>query len=353
MSLKQRIIMAVNIKGIITVLCLLFFAVHCMAQQEDNLCYNTLKLADKEYQVGHFTECLQLIKPCIDKLGKKDVFEAYRLMTLCYISLNDEIRANESAVNLLRHKNNYRDFPYFDPVELTRLLAKYNVWPKLEIGLCAGVNFNSVHLLKNYSVTGLPSKYLTGTGYQTGFSIEYNIMKRFSINSGIQFEGLSYTRTSSYVSGWNQTFKEKMKFFNIPVYGRYYFFERKELRLVAEIGMQMQMLNSTQSNISLDNLKSAEHIENTIDQSNQRNSKLDYGIAGVALKYKIGGGTVCANVRYAFGLNNVVNKDKRYINMDFIMANQYVDSDFSFNPLYISLGYQFPIGKIYAVKLKK
>lgn len=341
-----------NIKCLIAVFTLLITAVNCTAQQENNSCYEALKLAEKAYQVGHFTESLELLKPCVGKLEKADVFEAYRLMALCYLSLNDEKMANEAAINLLKHKPDYRYFPFFDPIELTHLLAKYSVWPKLEVGLSTGINFNSVHSLKNYSVTGSSSKYLPSIGYQSGLKVEYNIMKRFSLNSGIYFEGLSYSKTTDNISGWSQTFKEKMRFFNIPVLGRYSFYQKEGLSLAAEIGMQMQMLNSTNSNILHHNSESGERIENTISQSSQRNSKLFYGIMGVALKYKVGGGNVCTNVQYAYGINNVVNADNRYNNLDFILVNQYVDSDFSFNTLYVSLGYQFPIPHMYGVKLK-
>lgn len=342
-----------NIKCLSVVFTLLIAAANCTAQQENNSCYAALKLADKAYQVGHFTESLELLIPCVSKLEKADVFEAYRLLTLCYLSLNDEKMANEAAVNLLKHKPDYRYYPFFDPIELTQLLAKYSVWPKFEVGLSTGINFNSVHSLKEYSVTGSPSKYLPSVGYQSGITIEYNILKRFSLNSGIYFEGLSYSKTSDNISGWRQTFKEKMRFFNIPVCGRYTFYQEERLSLATEIGMQMQMLNSTNSNILHYNSESGERIENTISQSSQRNSKLYYGLLGVALKYKMGGGNVCTNVRYAYGINNVVKGNKRYEDLDFILNNQYVDSDFSFNTLYVSLGYQFPLPNRYAVKLKK
>ena len=66
-----------------------------------------------------------------------------------------------------------------------------------------------------------------------------------------------------------------------------------------------------------------------------------------------GEGQVCVGLRYNLGLSNVVDPDKRWENMNFIMANQYVDSDFTFNPLYISAGYQFTWGQMYSVRKQK
>jgi hypothetical protein len=334
-----------------TLLLGLFFSISGFAQQADNSCKNVLDLADREYKAGRLTQCIELLKPCIGKLESEVVFEAYRFLALCYLTLNDEKNANAAAINLLRHKPNYRDFPYFDPKDFTLLLAKYEVWPQLELGVKTGINFNSIRPIKNYSVTGSDASYLPQTGYQAGISAEYYLKKNISLNADILYEGLNYKRTADQAS-WSQNFTEKLNYFNIPFAGRYYFYRTKTLRLGIELGLQTQLLSKTNSAIVLRNSVTQEKVENTLEQEDQRNKALFYALGGLVLKYKLGGGSLSANMRYAPGFSNVVNADKRYDNLDFILANQYVDSDFSFNPLYISVGYQFPIPKMYGVKLK-
>lgn len=338
--------------SVFTIVLLVTLIPTASGQQSQNSCRNTLLSANKEYENGRFTECISMLKPCLEHLGS-EVFEAYRLLALCYINLNDEKNAGEAAVNLLKNKPNYRDFPYFDPLEFTKLLATYDVWPMLELGVKAGVNFNSVNPMKNYSVTGSNAEFLPGNGYQAGILAEYYFKKKISLNAELLYEGLSYTRTSADVSGWNQEYKEKMNYFSLPLSGRYYFYQWNKFLFAAELGLQMQLLNATNSNIVLKNNATNENVQNTIEQSSQRNKTLFYVHAGLAVKYKLGGGNLCFNLRYAYGLSNVVNSEKRYENLDFILANQYVDSDIAFNPLYLSLGYQFPIPKLYAVKLRK
>lgn len=333
-------------------LALLLFSISGYAQQNDNACKDALNLANKEYEAGRITQCIELLNPCIDKLDKKVAFEAYRLLAMCYLNLNDEKNTNTAVVNLLKRKPDYRDFPYFDPKDFTNLLAKYDVWPQFELGIKAGVNFNSVRPIKNYSVTGSDATFLPGNGFQAGISAEYYLKKNMSLNADILYEGLNYKRTADNVSGWSQEFTEKLNYFNIPITGRYYFYSKNKWRLAADLGLQTQILSRTNSDIVLSNSETQEKVENTLEQEKQRNKVLFYGVAGFTAKYKFGGGSLCANVRYAYGFSNVVNADKRYENLDFILANQYVDSDFSFNPLYISLGYQFPLLG-YAVKLKK
>lgn len=336
-----------------TVFFTIVFAFNAMAQQKTNPCSNSLTAANKAYEAGHFSQCIEILKPCIENLSADVRFEAYRLMALSYINQNDNEKTHEATVNLLRYKPDYRDFPYFDPLEFTKLLAKYDVWALLELGVKGGVNFNSVNPIKNYSVTGSPARFNPRTGYQAGVVAEYFFRKNISLDAAFLFEGINYSRTAENVSGWSQEFAEKLNYFNIPLAGRYYFYKWKDLQFAAELGMQMQMFNATSSNIVLKNNATGENVQNTVEQSKQRSSMVYYALAGLAVKYKLGGGNLCFNARYAYGLSNIVNADKRYDNLDFILANQYVDSDISFNPLYISLGYQFPLPGMYVVMLKK
>jgi hypothetical protein len=331
----------------------LFFSINGIAQQTDNSCKDALNLADKEYKAGRINKCIELLNPCIDKLESKVKFEAYRLLALCYLDMNDEKNANNAALNLLRNKPNYREFPFFDPKGFTNLLSKYDVWPQLEFGIKTGINFNSVRLIKNFSVINSDAAFLPQTGYQAGITAEYYIKKNISLNADLLYEGLNYKRTSVNGSVWSQEFTEKLNYFSIPLAIRYYFYKTKTLRFGAELGLQTQILSKTNSDIVLSNSETQEKVENTIEQKNQRNKALFYGLGGLVIKYKLGGGTVSADFRYAFGLSNVVKTSKRYDNLNFILANQYIDSDFSFTPFYITLGYQFAIHKMYSVKLKR
>lgn len=119
------------------------------------------------------------------------------------------------------------------------------------------------------------------------------------------------------------------------------------------MGFHAQVLSATNSNVILNNNETGESVQNTIDQSEARHKALFYGLAGIVVKHKLGGGTLSAGLRYAIGFNNVVNPDRRWNDLNFIFTNQYVDSDFSFRPLYVSLGYQIPLPGMYAVKLRK
>jgi len=340
-------------RSFITLAFLLSFTRILYAQSDKSDCKMVLSLANKEYDAGHFSSCIDMLKTCIDGLDNENKFEAYRLISLSYLGLNDEKKATEASIRLLKLKPDYLDFPYFDPKEFTRMINKYEVWPRAEVGLMVGLNLNNVHLSKNYSVSNSPSRYVPRLGYQTGLTFEYFLKKQWSLNTGLLIERLDYSRESSNVLGWNQNFKEKMRFIGVPMVAKYYFYNKNRLRIAAELGAQIHLLNSTNSYIILNNIETSESFEGSLNQSDQRNKTLYYGLAGISLKYKTGDGYLCANIRYGYGLNNVVKSDARYNNMDFILTNMYIDSDFKFTPYYFNFGYQLSIPRWNVVRLRK
>ena len=172
-------------------------------------CGNVLVSANKTYESGHFNECIQMLEPCLQKLMPSETFEAYRLLALSYLNLNDLANTKNSIKQLLRNKPNYRQFPYLDPMPFTKLLAKFDVFPKFEIGAKAGMNVNSIHPIKNLSISGSNATYLSSMGFQAGLTGEFFLKKRVSLSLDVLFQGINYQKNASEVSGWKQEYNEK------------------------------------------------------------------------------------------------------------------------------------------------
>lgn len=319
--------------------------------QDKSACSNALYQANKEYEAGHFSQVLELLRPCLKNgFTTDEKFEAYRLMSLCYIYLTQSDSAKWSAAKMLKQKPSYQKFPYVDPLDFTRLLEAFEVRPKLEFGISAGMNSNNVKPINNFSVSGSPASFLTGTGFQIGGFFEYFPTSKISIVLGCSNENLKYSRKADDVNGWEQTYAEELNLFAIPLSLRYLVFNSKSLRIYPEIGFQAAILSSASANIVMLN-SNDENIQTPIDRFTQRN-KLNKAVkAGVQLKYKLGPGDAGFNVSYANGLNNIVIPKRRYDNLEFILGNQYIDSDFKFNTFYYTFSYQFPL--FYSVKTKK
>ena len=315
-----------------------------------NNCDESLIEAYRDYEEGNFELCIERITPCKNNFSKETAFEAYRLLALCNLQLAYEEELHKNIVDLLKSKPTYKVFPLFDPLEFRRTLDKYDVWPGLEVGVKAGFNVNSVRSIENYSVTGTPAYYSPTLGFQAGIKAEYFLKKNLAVNAEFLFEGLSYRRSYDNVQQWKQEFTEKLKYLSIPVMANYYFYEKDIWKVSGNVGLQTQFLRNTNSSILLTKIESGREVQRTASQIEQRN-KLNFAIlAGATAKRRTGGGSIIADLRFGYGLSNIINPDTRYQNLAFIMDNQYVDSDIAFIPVYISFGYQLPLGNMYVVK---
>jgi hypothetical protein len=333
--------------GVIIGICSIF-NVNTNAQTND--CDESLVEAYRDYEAGNFEICIERIAPCKNNFSKETTFEAFRLLALCNLQLTQETELHNNIIGLLKSKPEYKNFPLFDPLEFKRTLDKYEVWPRMEVGVKAGFNVNSIRTIQNHSVTGTPAYYSPTLGFQSGIKAEYFIKQNLAINAEVLYEGISYRRTSDDVQQWKQEFTEKLKYVSIPIMVNYYFYETGIWKVSGSVGLQVQSLRNTNSSILLTKIENGREVQRTASQLDQRN-KLNFALlAGATVKRKTGGGSIIADLRFGYGLSNVVNPDTRYQNLPFIMDNQYVDSDIAFMPLYISFGYQLALGNMYVVK---
>jgi hypothetical protein len=331
----------------------LFTLLSVDAQQKNVPCHKSLQAAYDSYEAGRFDESIGLIKKCINGYDKEVLFEAYRLLSICYLNMDYQQEANKAAMKVLYHKQDYQKFPFFDPIEFTRLLAEYEVWPRLEGGLKVGGAINSVHVLENYSVVNSSAAFMPKAGYQVGAVVEYYLQKKLSVNAELLYEGIGYSRVADDVSGWRQEYIERLNYLTLPIFGKYYFYTLGGFDFALEAGLQVQFLINTQSNVLFKNNVSGQSFQDSKSLSLLRNNVLLYGIGGLTAKHKLGEGNIVVGLRCAYGLTNVVNADKRYDDIDFMLNNQYVDSDFRFIPVYFSCSYQRPISSLLKVSRVK
>jgi hypothetical protein len=335
-------------------MCVMLFAnIHALFAQKRVPCNRSLAAASKEYETGNFAYSVKLLSGCLGSYSKQEGIEAYRLLALNHQALNDESKAIEAAQKMLQLKPDYREFPYFDPIEFTKLLSGFDIWPRLEVGLKVGLNLNTIRLGNGYSITNAGQTFSPGWGGQAGFVGEYFLEQKWSFNGEVLFERLGYSMEAEPISGWKQRYEEKLNYVSIPITARYYFLKRKNLCLAAEAGLQTQVLLSTTSNFVFEYAKTGYSYRSSAQLNDNRKNVLFYGLGGLVVKQKVGFGMLVGSVRYAVGLNKKVNSDKRYSDINFVLSNQYVDNDIRFNPLYFTIGYQIPVEGMYAVKMRK
>jgi outer membrane protein W len=308
-------------------------------------CANSLYEANKSFEAGDFSKSASLLKPCLNAgFNKNEKAEGYRLLALDYIYLNEPGKADTAVRNLLIKKHSYKLYPEIsDPVSLTNIVATYDVVPLLTGGVNVGFNYTNINLVTNYAPSNTTGTYIPEPGAQFGLQFDYAIWKDLNITAGVQYYSVGYQHTLDSVAGWKEQFTENLKYINIPLSAKYYIYFKHDalIRPYIEAGADFAFLNSTDATIvSTDNssLNSNQASTNPISRRNALNTSILYG-AGLNIRF--GEGWFTANVRYMYGLSEIVNGTNRYNDLSLVYNSNYIDDDFKFNNWQFTFGYTF------------
>jgi hypothetical protein len=317
----------------------------CPAPAQRNECYNTLREANKTYYKGDMNEVIKLLTPCLLSGGyrREDAAQAYRLLALAYLVLNEPAKADSAIRKLLEHNHNYQKYPNMeDGKEFTKLVNSYEILNKFWLGGKAGFNLVTISHVVNYAVSNTPSSYTMQTNYFMGLLAEYKITKSYSVSMDILYNTLSYRHQVDNVAGWKQIYHEDLSYLSIPLNAKYTWLQWK-VKPYAELGTDISFLQSVNSNIeAIDNTYGT--ATNTSVNSIDRRNKTYIGVfGGIGISYKIGGLTIFGNTRYIVGLTKIVSATRRYDDLGFILEKQYVDDDFRLSNFQLAAGFRLPV----------
>lgn len=146
--------------------------------QTEEQCEEQLIKAEEEYQLGKWTEAIELIKQCLKKpnVEESEKGKAYRLLGLVYIAIQLEKEANDAVKNLLIMVPNYKIDPDRDPPSLKKIID------------------NTAQTLNPILIAITPNKIEAG---QKAFTITVS-GKNFVYGSAVKLNGVS--KTTSYIS---------------------------------------------------------------------------------------------------------------------------------------------------------
>ncbi|MEN8250671.1 MAG: hypothetical protein ABFS32_17185, partial [Bacteroidota bacterium] len=164
---------------------LIFFALsqYAMAQ-----CGESLVQARDAFDAGHLEEVSGHLNECLNKSGsngftREQKVEAYRLLTITYLYLDDPFGAEQSFLKLLEEDPEYRILPT-DPVELEYLSRKFISSPIISYTAKIGPNLSTATILhyNTMSPEGDLPVYKTNLGIQVAGAAELHFNKMVGIN---------------------------------------------------------------------------------------------------------------------------------------------------------------------------
>jgi hypothetical protein len=347
--------------GMFTMLCCVYYA-GAQNNSDDLTGAQILRAARAIYDQGRLHELPAVLEAAVKKGGRNaftqsEKIEAYQILILTYIYLEEPQKADDKMVELLR-TDHFFELSDSDPVEFRNLYNKFRHDPLFRIGIKFGVNQTQVNVIKNYFVSAesqANGKYVSNLGIQFGVVFEKDFKKKFVINPEILYNSQSFTykNTSVYFIDYDSlnrngsashTINQTRVQTNLLM--QYKIGNSKFFTYVA-VGPAIGYLLSSGFTGTMD-VQSREPITGSDIDTKMRYKSVNLsGVIAAGARYKIGGIFVSGDVRYQYGFLNIVNTDNRYKHdtpdlNDQITRYHYVDNDFSLNQIMINVGLIYP-----------
>jgi hypothetical protein len=332
-----------------TMMVLLLFLFPLTARAQDN-CSKTLQEAKNLYDLGMIDEIPKMLAPCMQEgFTRLERIEAYKLLILAYLFDDDQFDAEKTMLEFLKKYPEYEIMPN-DPVEFIHLFETYRTTSEFSVGVIAGLNLTNPRIIEPFSMLNGATAELSNqtlSGYQFGLGAGRYVSERMMINIELQLAQHRYsftdkdTITKQDLNRLNEsyTFEEKLNKISLPVTVIYEINDGKLLYFL-RAGASVNYVLSASGLPSGINGKLTIPGEIT-DMKIYRNAFYFNAIAGIGMHYKIPKGFLSLDLRYNYGINNLVKSDKRYENTYLYSQFKYLDDDFSLHTFSLSLGYFF------------
>lgn len=343
---------------------LIFFSVGYISAQN---CAQTLRLARSTYDQGRLHELRGLVEKCLaDGFTKQEKVEAYKLLTMSYLYLEEPERADSSMLLLLQTDPFFEYNEDVDPQEFIGLYNTFRTKPIFNIGLKLGVNTTFNNVTANYYVSANGKgklEYAPQIGFQLGLSFEKAIfqnskmgfLKRLTLAPEILYVPRTYgisnsqpllnDASTSSVSTFDGSVNQN--WLDLDVLVQYRLAKAKKgkkstFNPYVTLGPSVSyLLGSTLQ--AVHTFKSGNVTSGPdLDVTTTVNTLVFSVVAGAGVKIKVGGIYLTGDIRYQHGLSNITNPAKR-TNLESAFDYGYVPDDYTINNVSIMIGGSYPV----------
>lgn len=327
-------------------------------------CTQTLRTARGTYDQGRLHEIPAQLNGCFTKnedhggFTQAERIEAYRMLTLSYIYLEEPDKADEAMINLLHTDPFFQINKDVDPIEFQNLYRKFRTNPVFRVGLKFGANYNHINVQENHymwAASAGKGKYKSKIGIQFGALFEKDLTERFILNPEILYTSNAFTYSNGTPLFADVPAERKGDLLHTISQSRIQLnilvqYKLKKPVNIADgfipyvaIGPSVSYLmnSSFDGNTNVGEEKTGSEFKTT------ENYKLvTLSVVGVAgLKLKVGSFYISADARFHYGLMNMVNEDNRLRwnaeNIE-LLDYGYVDNDYTMSQSMFNLGIIFP-----------
>ncbi len=333
---------------ILTITLLIFFF-HIPAQSQDN-CTRILEEAEQLFDQGIIEDIPDLLSGCLQQgFSPGEKMRAEKLLVLVYVFDNKPREAEDIMRGFLRDNPEYEIQPD-DPAEFTLLFSGFRTIPFMSFGAFLGGNFSSASMLEQYGPynpdLGEGRFGITSPGFQIGSALNFFLTNELELS----LEGIYTINSFSYSNlqyGFADVYKkETHNRLEFPVSVTWNFDIGRwmpYLRIGGSYGLLMNAYSDyKRSYTGTDYVIFSPIEELQSDISDRRNHSFFNAVAGAGIKYKIPGGHLYLDLKYFYGLSDLVIPEERW-SQDAVFKFYNADSDFHLDYLTFSIGYRYSL----------
>ena len=293
-----------------------------------------------------------------DGFSKEEVIRAYRLLTLVHLYNDDDSKAEESFIALLKADPEHPPTAA-DPAEFHFLHEKFNSDPIFRLSLKFGIVRAEPAPFTNFGTSDIGSgknkTYTPGTGIKFEVNYEYQLPHNLEIIGGLLYSTESFEVNDEIVITDTKgavafSLSESQTWFKLPVMVRYNINLKGNLTPYLYGGYSLGFLSKSAMAGTRSGGQPATISE---DVTVSRNKLAHAVIGGAGVKIASKTNFIVFEARYSKGLNNIVDSNKRFVNQNLLFGAGYVDDNFSQNSIGVSIGYIYSLYKPKKLSNKK
>lgn len=331
------------------------------AGAQELTCEQILNQAEDEFKAGRFYGIPRMLADCVDKgFSREQRQRAYLLLVQTYLVMDDPIAAENSYLEVLRANPEYMPDPQTDPIDLVYLSKKFTASPIFSAFARLGLNASPVRLIHTVpassGTTAENTRYTLRPGIQVAGGFDWHFAEQFAVAAEmIGFNVMSYRRTRERMFGGPdyQVFKDKLTWLNTSFALKYSFnrFLGSNVRKFVPQGYggisigylmfdrgSVESFNNDPSDIGFSTIIAGPSSFNFLPYRNRVNYQV---FAGATLKYKWTLDYLFIDLRYGFGMRNVVKPSSTFTGPP-AQEFAHVDDYFRLDNLSLSVGYIKP-----------
>ena len=315
-------------------------------------CAQNLRLARATYEQGRLHEVPTYVQSCIENGSIQEKVEAYKLLCLSYIYLEEPAKADQAMLSILQTDHYFTVNPSSDPAEFIALYRTFRTDPIYRFGAKLGANASQPNVVSYVPANDGESKYSPGISFQAGLVAEIPLSKGFTFTPEINFllKNFKYQNSVQYleqVTGEAREFKttsiERHSWVSVPLMVQYRLTDSK-LNPFISLGVSTDFLLSARNAFLRTKQEASSLEEQTVDLKATRNNINVSAVASLGGKLKVTSGFAVAELRYTHGLTRMNGPEDIYSLFDKTFpTGGYVDGVFKLNSLSFTVGYVYNI----------